>query len=289
MPSVSLRGSANSPEGTSTRDPNYLSWTISLSEAATGPVTVNLRYLSGSALEAVDGYRWGSSSPTSVTFAVGETSKQVRYRIDADAVPEADETIVLEAYEVSGAAVLAGDARVLRSESWILDDDGGSTKLALYAANPIVNEAAGEVVFDISLSRPAPTDFSVSYRTIDGTARGGSDYKATTGTVSFVEGQSVAQVADPAFLRPGTSKTPRPSRWRSDRPPGSARRRRSKRASSTVRSEGPRWGRGTARHARERRDLRVRRRRFHLRRRRRGLHQRGRRHATTRGAGRAAT
>ena len=193
VPSVSLRGSADSPEGTTSSDPNFLSWTISLSEAATGPVTVDLRYLSGSALEAVDGYRW--SSPASVTFAVGETSKQVSYRIDADAVPEADETIVLEAYGVSGAAVLAGNARVLRSESWILDDDGGGTKLALYAANPIVNELAGEAVFNISLSRAAPTDFSVSYRTIDGTARGGSDYKATTGSISFVEGQSVAQVA----------------------------------------------------------------------------------------------
>ena len=104
---------------------------------------MDLRYLSGSALQSHDGYRWGSSSATSVTFAVGETSKTVSYRIDADAVPEADETIVLEAYGVSGAAVFAGNAQVLRSESWILDDDGGSNKRALFVSDPEVIEGDG--------------------------------------------------------------------------------------------------------------------------------------------------
>ena len=38
------------------------------------------------------------------------------YRLISDAVPEADETIVLEAYDVSGPGVaLAGNANVLRS------------------------------------------------------------------------------------------------------------------------------------------------------------------------------
>ena len=156
---------------------------------------VNLRYLSGSGQTEVDG--WDTYSPTSVTFAVGETSKSVRYRLISDAVPEADETIVLEAYDVSGAAVLAGNANVLRSAAWILDDDGGNNKRALYGAGPVLSESAAEAVFNVSLSRPAQAAFSVSYRTIDGSARAGSDYKATSGNLSFVEGQSVAQVRVP--------------------------------------------------------------------------------------------
>ena len=45
------------------------------------------------------------------------------------------------------------------------------------------------------LSRPAPSAFTVSYTTVDGSARAGSDYIATSGTLSFAEGQEFASVA----------------------------------------------------------------------------------------------
>ncbi len=92
MPTVFLSGSAQ-VEGTATNDPNYLEWTISLSEAWTGPITVNYRFLPGTATtgssnSGSDAYNYFSG--TSVTFAAGETSKTVTYRIDADSVNETD-------------------------------------------------------------------------------------------------------------------------------------------------------------------------------------------------------
>ena len=141
-------------------------------------------------------------SPTSVTFAVGETSKSVRYRLISDAVPEADETIVLEAYGVSGAAVLAGNANVLRSSAWILDDDGAGNKRALFVSNPVILEGDGgsrDAVFEVSLSRPATSSFTVDYRTVDGTALAGEDYAARSGEITFSVGQSLASVRVPVL------------------------------------------------------------------------------------------
>ena len=200
MAFVSIEGSRVS-EGTSNGDPNFLTWTVSLSEAATGPVTVDLRYLSGSALQSQTAI--GGASPRHLRHLRRrrDLENRSRYRIDADAVPEADETIVLEAYGVSGPGVtLAGNARVLRSESWILDDDGGSNKRALFVSNPDVVEGDGgtrQAVFEVSLSRPATSAFTIDYRTVDGTARAGEDYVATSGRLTFSEGQSIASVRVP--------------------------------------------------------------------------------------------
>ncbi|ETX26515.1 Calx-beta domain-containing protein, partial [Roseivivax isoporae] len=195
-PVVSVAGSS-AFEGTTSSDPNYLYWTISLSEASEQEVTVEYRFLSGTAQAGSDAYEYFSGS--SVTFQPGEISKTVSYRIDADNVSEADETILLEAYSAQN-ATLAGDAAELRTPSWILDDDGTGGKLALYmvAADALERdpgEPADSVAFEISLSRPAPQAFTATYATVDGTARAGSDYRATTGSIEFARGQTSASVS----------------------------------------------------------------------------------------------
>ena len=80
---------------------------------------------------------------------------------------------------------------MLRATGWMLDDDGTGNDLALFVSRPVVVETdAGETQasFEVSLSRPAPEDFTVSYNTVDGSAVAGEDYMATSGTLSFVEG-----------------------------------------------------------------------------------------------------
>ena len=86
---ISIRGST-AFERTTGADPEFLTWTISLSQPATGDVAVGLRYLSGTATADSDAY--ASGNPEHATFAAGESSKTVRYRIDADSVAETDET-----------------------------------------------------------------------------------------------------------------------------------------------------------------------------------------------------
>ena len=198
QPTVSVSGSTVS-EGTTSSDPFYLQWTITLSEPSDEAVTVEYRFLSGTAQAGSDAYSFNSG--TSVTFAAGETSKTVLYRVDADSIDEPDETIILEAFSAQGAA-LAGSGPVLRSTGWILDDDGTGNNLALYVSRPLVVEGDGgtrQAIFDVSLSRPAPEAFDVPFNTLDGSATAGEDYEATSGTLSFAVGQTSASVSVPIF------------------------------------------------------------------------------------------
>lgn len=45
------------------------------------------------------------------------------------------------------------------------------------------------LTFTVTLSEPSPSTVRIAYSTVDGTARSGSDYAATSGTVSFAPGQ----------------------------------------------------------------------------------------------------
>jgi Calx-beta domain len=54
-------------------------------------------------------------------------------------------------------------------------------------------ENSGKITFTLTLSQAATQDVTVSYSTADGTAKAGSDYTATTGTVTFHAGETVKQ------------------------------------------------------------------------------------------------
>jgi GH18 family chitinase len=66
-----------------------------------------------------------------------------------------------------------------------------------------VAEGAGgggaKAVFALSLSAPSAVPVSVAYRTADGTALAGSDYTATSGTVTFAPGVTKAEVSVPVI------------------------------------------------------------------------------------------
>jgi hypothetical protein len=69
----------------------------------------------------------------------------------------------------------------------------------LSAANPNVTEAAGTAVFTVTLS-PAPASgqqVQVNYQTANGSAMAGSDYTATSGTLTFPAGETRRTVAVP--------------------------------------------------------------------------------------------
>ncbi|MEM8572482.1 MAG: Calx-beta domain-containing protein [Pseudomonadota bacterium] len=191
MPTVSIEGT-RSPEGTSSQ---YLYWTINLSEAATGPVDVEYRFISREGIIGTDTYT--SSYSSSARFDAGETKKTVSLRLSDDTISEIDETITLEAFNVSGGAKLENGAPVLRADSWIIDNDGSTNKLALAVSEPTVTETGLDeraISVDFALSRPAPEKITIDYRTVDGTAVSGSDYVKKSGKITFEEGQREASV-----------------------------------------------------------------------------------------------
>ena len=93
----------------------YMTFTVSLSAASTGPVTVNYATQNGSATAGSD---YQSQSGT-LSFAAGETTKTVRIAIFGDSTIEADESFQLVLSDVTGNAVISDPLGV----GLILNDD----------------------------------------------------------------------------------------------------------------------------------------------------------------------
>ncbi|MEI5682187.1 Calx-beta domain-containing protein [Mesorhizobium sp. CCNWLW179-1] len=198
-PVISLSNGSAVTESSS----NYIRFTVTLSAAANDAVTVNYRTLLAGTAGEDDLWNPSTFSDANgiVTFAPGETSKDIFIRTTGDTVDERDEHIVVELFDPNGARIEGGEPTIAKS-GVILDDDGAGSNLALFVSDQVVLEGdAGQknVVFEIRLSQPAPLAFTANYTTVDGTAVAGTDYVAKSGTVSFVAGQDVAYVTIPVI------------------------------------------------------------------------------------------
>jgi glucose/arabinose dehydrogenase len=60
-----------------------------------------------------------------------------------------------------------------------------------------VNEGAGTITVDVLRENGSDGEVTIDYHTIDGTALAGQDYQAQSGTLSFVDGQTLASVVIP--------------------------------------------------------------------------------------------
>src|SRR5262249_36976971 len=72
-------------------------------------------------------------------------------------------------------------------------------RLSIGDAAVIEGSAGAPVTFTISLSQPSSSAVVVSYATADGTALAGSDYTTTTGSVTFLAGQTSSLVTIPTL------------------------------------------------------------------------------------------
>ncbi len=79
--------------------------------------------------------------------------------------------------------------------AWVVNSNGDTfrDRPGVYISNVSVREGDAGVTsaeLTLSLSRPAGERVAVNWRTLDGTARAGSDYDAASGTVVFEPGQT---------------------------------------------------------------------------------------------------
>ncbi|MEI4235188.1 Calx-beta domain-containing protein, partial [Roseovarius sp. D22-M7] len=105
---------------------------------------------------------------------------------------EIDENFTVEFFDPTN-AVLAGGLPRLVTNGTILEGSG----VSLFVIPTYAFENSGEAVFAVHLSRPLENDITLSYSTSDGTAVAGDDYTATSGTVTFLAGQTEAAVRVP--------------------------------------------------------------------------------------------
>ena len=165
--------------GTST-----LAFTVTLSAAASGPVTVAYATSNGTAKAGQD---YVARTGT-LTFAAGETSKVVHVQVTGDTAVEANETVRLTLSSPTGAAIKDGSA----IGTIVNDDSAPLPTLSVNDASSAEGSAAapGHTTFTVSLSAAATGPVTVQFATADGTAKAGSDYVAQSGTLTFAAGET---------------------------------------------------------------------------------------------------
>ena len=181
LPTLTV-GDASIVEGQSgTKQMNF---TVSLSQAATGPVTVHYATANGTATAGPD---YVARSGT-ITFAAGETQKTISVTVNGEKVAELNEALALNLSSPTGATI--SDAGAVGTV--VNDDTVALPSLSINDASTAEGSAAapGYTTFTVSLSSAATGPVTVQFDTANGTALAGSDYVARSGTLTFAAGET---------------------------------------------------------------------------------------------------
>ena len=161
-------------------------FTVTLTGTATQAVTVDFETADGTALAGSD-YRQTSGT---LTFPVGTETQTISVPTHEDDSAEADETFAVRLSDPDGATIEDDSAR-----GTINDNDGGGGGLPILTIGDASPAAEGETaLFSVTLSSVSSQPVTVSYATADGTARAGSDYTSTTGTLRFEPGDTTGTI-----------------------------------------------------------------------------------------------
>jgi subtilisin family serine protease len=161
--------------------------TVSRTLGSVGAVSVSYATANGTATAGSD---YTASSGT-LNWANGDSaSKSFTVPILDDATAEAGETISLSLSGISGGAVLGSN----RAQSLtIADNDGLPGTLALSAATASVPESGGSVSLTVTRTGGSTGAASVQYATFNSSAVAGSDFAASSGSLTWANGDSAAK------------------------------------------------------------------------------------------------
>jgi hypothetical protein len=165
-----------------------LTFEISLSaapDASTAPVTVSYATADGSATVAGGDYQ---AKTDTVSFGIGEISKQITVLVNGDRLAENDESLYVNLTGANGAYLrhdATGYGRIVDNEprlgvnSRSITEGNSGTKL---------------LTFTVMLSAAYDEAVTVHYATQDGSATAGSDYVAASGTLTFAPFQTTKTI-----------------------------------------------------------------------------------------------
>ena len=155
------------------------SFLVTLSPAPIRSVTVNYATADGTALAGSD-YQAATGM---LTFAPGQASQTITVLVNGDWLGEPSEAFFVNLSSPSGAVTADG-----QGVATIIDDE---PLIAVSSASVTEgNEGMAEITFDVSLSSSTIVPVTVHYATVDHTAVAGSDYRAASGTLTFVPGET---------------------------------------------------------------------------------------------------
>ena len=182
LPALSINDVTVTEPDTGTTNATF---TVSLNAPSARAISVAYATADGTATAPAD-YAPGSGS---LTFAAGETSKQVTVLVNGDVLDEANETYFVNLSNPSNATI--GDGQGLGT---ITDDD----PLPALSVNDVTvtegNFGTTQATYTVSLNATSGRAVSVDYATADLTATAPADYLATSGTLNFAAGETTKQV-----------------------------------------------------------------------------------------------
>ncbi len=167
-------------------------FSVTLGSATNTDVTVVVSTADGTATSAGAPGSLGNDYEdllTTLTFAPGQTSKQVTVSVNGDFAFEGNENFLVNLSAAVNAVVLDAQA-----QATITNDDAQPT---LTISSPTVLESAGHAVFNVLLQSPSTQTVTVQFATAPGSASAGSDYQSTSGTLTFMPGQTTQLVSVP--------------------------------------------------------------------------------------------
>ena len=157
-------------------------FTATLSAPSGKTITVDFDTVDGTAVANGD---YDAASGT-ITFAPGETEQTVDIIVNSDLLDEEDSETFSVALSSPSNVTLADSS----AEGTILDDDPLPTLSIANASVTEGNSGTTTMNFLVTLDTPSGRTVTVTYATSAGTATAGVDYVATSGSLTFVAGDT---------------------------------------------------------------------------------------------------
>jgi Calx-beta domain-containing protein/VCBS repeat protein len=159
-------------------------FSVTLDTASTEPVTAAYATADGTASAGSD-YQAASGM---LTFAPGETSKTITVLVNGDRLPEPNETLAINLSAATNATIADG-----QGVGTMTDDEPRITISDVVKREGRKNTTS--FTFTVALSTAYDEPVTMSFRTVDGTARtSDSDYVARTGTLTFAPGETTKTI-----------------------------------------------------------------------------------------------
>jgi len=163
-----------------------MNFTVTLSAASGQVVTVAYTTANGTATAGSD---YTAASGT-LTFAAGTTSQAVAMTVTGDLIFEPNETLTLNLSSPTNATIADN-----QGVGTITNDDIAPTIAVNDPTELEGNSGTKNLTFTVSLSAASGQVVTVGYATANGTATAGTDYTATSGTLTFAAGTTSQTVA----------------------------------------------------------------------------------------------
>jgi hypothetical protein len=163
--------------------------TVTLSKQSDSTVTVDYATADGSATNGAapnsDGSKDYVTKTGTLTFDPGQTSKTIDVTLNPDTVVEDDEDFTVALTNPTNAAAGAPSTTDVTIAD---DDDFGLFELSKQRYD--VGETDGHVTVTVNRVGGSGGDVTVDYATSDGSATAPADYAATSGTLTFLDGET---------------------------------------------------------------------------------------------------